>query len=122
MPYAMTNARDGFAPSMSDRAQMASAEISKLDAASLSQLQMRLTCWGGLLETLEADVPAPGGSRPSRDEEILHELKEMYRAACLRFDELQGGDAMALKSFTLGLESAWSCFEITLTRLTNQRS
>jgi hypothetical protein len=96
---------------MSARATETCAEVSKLDEASLSQMQVRLERWGVLLDTLEAETLAGRKNLSGRDGESIADLRANYRTTCQRFFELKAHGHSRWEEFAANLQVAWSDFE-----------
>jgi hypothetical protein len=106
--------------SMSARARMTQAEVTRIAQASLSQMETQLDRWRAQLNALEANVPGPAGDVGSENRESIDDLNTKYRVACVRFDEFKVAGAARWGILKFRMQSAWSDFEITLQGMTSQ--
>lgn len=81
MPDPTTSQDVDDRPSMSARASMTRAEVTRIDEASLWQVRTRLERWGGQLDTLQTTPPPFGEASGDDNRESINRLKAKYQIA-----------------------------------------
>lgn len=122
MPHLTTSQEVVQRPSMSARASVTRAEVTKIDGASLAQMKTRIEQWGAQLNALETNVIALGGDSADQIRESIERLRSRYQIARVWFDEFNGAGTARWGIFRFSIQSAWSDFEIALEGLRSQVS
>jgi hypothetical protein len=97
--------------SMSTRASMTRAQVTKVAEEDVLQMAAQLEQWGTRLDELAAKVGAPGAESRSDDQQDIDDLKTKYGVARAKLDEFKTAGSAKWGIFKPGIERAWNDLE-----------